>query len=55
MLIRGTTKRLRGAKISMENLRGAKKSVKNLMGTKNFHNFLENTPTGYPDIKKTGL
>ena len=36
----------------MENLRGAKKSVKNLMGTKNFHNFLENTPTGYPDIKR---
>ena len=36
--------RLRGAKISMENLRGLK----------NFHYFPKNTPTGYPDLKKTG-
>ena len=52
VLIRGTTKSLRGAKISMENLRGAKKSVENLRGAKNFHHFLENTPTGYPDINQ---
>ena len=45
---------LRGAKISMENLRGAKISVENLRGLKNFHYFPKNTPTGYPDLKKTG-
>ena len=45
---------LRGAKISMKNLRGAKISVENLRGAKNFHYFPENTPTGYPDLKKTG-
>ena len=31
-LIRGTKKRLRGAKISMENLRGARISVENFKG-----------------------
>ena len=64
MLIRGTKKILRGAKISMENLRGAKISMENLRGAKisveklrgmkNFHHFPKNTPTGYPDLKKTG-
>ena len=59
VLIRGTKKRLRGAKISMENLRGAKISmenlrdvkisVENLRGLKNFHYFPKNTPTGYPE------
>ena len=44
----------RGAKISMENLRGAKISVENLRGAKNVHYFPKNTPTGYPDLKKTG-
>ena len=38
----------------MENLRGAKLSVGNLRGMKNSHNFPKNTPTGYPDLKKTG-
>ena len=32
--IRGVKKRLRGAKISMENLRGAKISMENLRGSK---------------------
>ena len=54
VLIRGTKKTLRGAKISMENLRGAKISVEKLRGMKNFHHFPKNTPTGYPDLKKTG-
>ena len=45
---------LRGAKISIENLRGAKISVENLRGLKNFHHFPKKTPTGYPDLKKTG-
>ena len=64
VLIRGTKKRLRGAKISMENLRGAKISmenlrgakisVENLRGMKNVHHFPKNTPTGYPYLKKTG-
>ena len=53
-VMRGAIKRLRGAKSSMENLRGAKISVENLRGMKNFHNFAKNTPTGYPDLKKTG-
>ena len=43
--IRGTKKRLMGAKISMENLRGAKIFLENLRGMKNFHNFPKNTPT----------
>ena len=46
--------KIRGAKISMENLRGAKISVENLRGMKNVHHFPKNTPTGYPDLKKTG-
>ena len=55
--------RLRGAKISMENLRGTKIPMENLRGTNisvenlrglNFHYFPKNTPTGYPDLKKTG-
>ena len=64
VLIRGTKKRLRGAKISMENSRGAKISMKNLRGAKIsvenirgrtiFHHFPKNTPTGYPELKKTG-
>ena len=45
---------LRGAKISMENLRSAKISVEDLRGLKNFYYFPKNTPTGYPDLKKTG-
>ena len=45
---------LRGAKTSMENLRGAKISVENLRGMKNCHHFRKDTPTGYPDLKKTG-
>ena len=49
-----TMENLRGAKISMENLRGAKISIEKLRGMKNFHHFLKNTPTGYPDLKKTG-
>ena len=53
VLIRGTKKRLRGAKISIENLRGAKISVENLRGMKNFHHFRKKTPTGYPYLKKT--
>ena len=50
VLITCTKKRLRGAKISMENLmgvkismenlRGTKISVENLRGMKNFHHFL---------------
>ena len=44
---------LRGAKISKENLRGAKISKENLRGLKKFHYFPKNTPTGYPDLKKT--
>ena len=44
----------RGAKISMENLRGAKITVENLRGWKIFYCFPKNTPTGYPDLKKTG-
>ena len=52
VLIRGTKKRLRGARISIENLRDAKISVKNLRGAKNFHHCSKNTPTGYPDLKK---
>ena len=28
-------------------------SVENLRGMKNFHHFPKNTPTGYPDLKKT--
>ena len=44
---------LRGVKISMENLRGAKISVENLRGLNMFHYFPKNTPTGYPDLKKT--
>ena len=46
--------RLRGVKISMENLRGAKISVENLRGLNFFYSFPKNTPTGYPDLKKTG-
>ena len=45
---------LRDAKISIENLRGAKISVENLRGMKNFDHFPKNTPTEYPDLKKTG-
>ena len=45
---------LRGAKISMENLRGAKISVENFRGLKKFHYFPKDTPTGYPELKKTG-
>ena len=45
---------MRGVKISMENLGGAKISVENLKGIKNSHHFPKNTPTGYPDFKKTG-
>ena len=51
---KGYEKRLRGAKISMENLRGGKISIENLRGMKMFYNFPKNTPTGYPDLKKTG-
>ena len=46
--------KVRGAKMSMENLRGAKICVENLRGKKNFHHFPKNTPTAYPDLKKTG-
>ena len=63
LLIRDTKKRLRGAKISIENLRGAKISVENLRGAKisaenlrgmkNYHPSPKNTPTGYSDLKKT--
>ena len=35
-------------------IRGAKFSVENLRGVKNFHHFPKSTPTGYPDLKKTG-
>ena len=38
----------------MKNLRGAKISVENLRGMKNSHHLPKNTPTGYPDLKKTG-
>ena len=41
---KGYEKRLMGAKISVENL----------SGMKNYHHFPKNTPTGYPDLKKTG-
>ena len=54
VLIRGTRKRLRGAKNSMENLRGAKISVENLRGMKNFHHFPKKTPTG-PLGSETGI
>ena len=57
MKIRGpkiSMENLRGAKISRENLRGAKISAENLRGLKNFSYFPKNTPSGYPELKKTG-
>ena len=50
---KGYEKKLRGAKILWKNLRGAKISVENIRGVKIFTIFPKNTPTGYPDLKKT--
>ena len=51
---KGCEKKLRGAKILWKNLRGAKISVENIRGVKRFTIFPKNTPTGYPDLEKTG-
>ena len=51
---KGYEKKVKGAKISMEKLRGAKIYVEILRGMKIFYHFTKNTPTGYPNLKKTG-
>ena len=42
-----------GLKIFSENLRGPKIFGRNWRGSENFSIFSENTPTGYPSLKKS--